>query len=117
MGENHLYILQGAVVSDFVESDFSTLIRDLKQFRIFIEICQDIRLLRSFHTVVHFGKLVMYYGPLWQIWFCARRQRSKCGYVLWTTMRNEAVLYKSVMISSPRVKVNYLIIRHGLVWL
>jgi hypothetical protein len=59
------------------------------------------------------ANLVMRYGPLQQIWLRARDCCGRFGYMLWATAQNEAVQYKSAMISALWAIVQDLVMCYG----
>jgi hypothetical protein len=101
------------------------LILDVKQFRILIRICREIRLLRSFHAMGHCGKflyelwaitvnLVVRYRPLRRIWLYTMGHCGGFGYAPWATARNEALQYKSEVISALWAIAQDLVMPYGL---
>jgi hypothetical protein len=52
-------------------------------------------------------------GPLWRIWLNAMGHFGGFGYALWATARNEAVQYKSVVISAQWAIAQDLVMRYG----
>jgi hypothetical protein len=59
------------------------------------------------------ANLVVRYGPLRRIWFCAMGHCDGLGYALWTTVWNEAVQEKYVVTFALWAIAQNLLMRYG----